>query len=244
MKIFSSILLVFFILCFACQDAEQKWQKNNTTKSKAEVESEVKEKPRKAEKVNEETVYFGTPAIDGVKDAKYDPGKALLVDKYILGTDDEQNLGQGASAKVWVLWDENALYVFAEVTDSTLSARSDLEYMQDSIEIFVDENNNKTPAYQEDDGQFRVSFKNKQSASATDVKGFKSSAKVTDKGYVVEAKIPFRTMKAKAGMVIGFDFQVNDDQKSGKRDSISKWNDLSNDSWQSTKGFGNLVLKP
>jgi hypothetical protein len=45
------------------------------------------------------------------------------------------------------------------------------------------------------------------------------------------------------GAIIGFDFQVNDDQGSGKRDSISKWNDPTNDSWQSTAGFGVLIFK-
>jgi endo-1,4-beta-xylanase len=242
MKLITSICLILILLCFACQDAEKKWQQSND-KAKTEVESEVKEKPKKVEKVNEETIYFGTPAVDGVKDSKYDAGKALLVEKFIMGTDEEKNLGQGASAKVWVLWDENALYVFAEVTDPTLSARSNLDYMQDSIEIFIDENNNKTPSYQEDDGQFRINYKNKPSASATNVEGFKSCAKITDKGYLVEAIIPFRTIIPKEGTVMGFDFQVNDDQKSGKRDSIAKWNDPTNDSWQSTKHFGNLIFK-
>jgi hypothetical protein len=36
---------------------------------------------------------------------------------------------------------------------------------------------------------------------------------------------------------------VNDDQGSGARDSISKWNDATNDSWQSTTGFGVIILQ-
>jgi len=188
--------------------------------------------------------YFGTAVIDGIKDAKYNSGKPLATKKFIQGTEDEENLAQGASAKAWVLWDERALYVYMEVKDPVLSAASKLVYMQDSVEVFIDENNNKTAFYEKDDGQFRVSFKNEQSFGSTgSVDGFQSAAKKKSGGYVVEVKIPYRSLTAKDGTIIGFDIQVNDDQGSGERDSIAKWNDPSNDSWQSTTGFGVLIFK-
>ena len=34
---------------------------------------------------------------------------------------------------------------------------------QDSVEIFVDQNNGKTDVYQEDDGQYRMNFNNARS---------------------------------------------------------------------------------
>jgi endo-1,4-beta-xylanase len=150
----------------------------------------------------------------------------------------------GATAKVWLLWDENALYVYAEVADSVLSAASNTVYLQDSIEIFLDENNHKTYFYEPDDGQYRVSFENTTSFGSTgDVDGFDSVAVVIDGGYAVEVYLPFRTIVASDGAVLGFDFQVNDDQGSGVRDSISKWNDETNDSWQSTTGYGVIILQ-
>jgi len=145
---------------------------------------------------------------------------------------------------VWLLWDENALYVYAEVADPVLSAASNTVYMQDSIEIFLDENNRKTGFYEPDDGQYRVSFENTTSFGSTgDVDGFESVAVVIDGGYAVEVILPYRTIVAIEGAVIGFDFQVNDDQGSGVRDSISKWNDPTNESWQSTSRYGILILQ-
>ena len=85
---------------------------------------------------------------------------------------------------------------------------------------------------------------NKQSFGSTGgVEGFESAAKIIPGGYIVELKIPYRSLTAKEGTVIGFDLQINDDQGAGKRDSIVKWNDITNNSWQNTSGFGLLIFK-
>ncbi len=187
--------------------------------------------------------YYGTPVIDGTMDEEYNQSNPLSVDKFIQGIEDEKNVFNGATAQARVLWDESALYVYMEVNDPVLSEASDTVYMQDTIEVFIDENNSKTTYYEPDDGQFRVSFKNKQSFGSTgSVEGFESVAQTTANGYAVELKIPYRTLKPQDGTIIGFDLQVNDDQGSGARDSISKWNDPTNESWRSTAGFGVLTL--
>ncbi|MEJ2561060.1 MAG: endo-1,4-beta-xylanase [Anaerolineales bacterium] len=189
-------------------------------------------------------VHRGSAILDGVKDEAYEVGDPLIVDTFIQGIEDEENVFTGATAKVWLLWDENALYAYAEVADSVLSAASNTVYLQDSIEIFLDENNRKTGFYEPDDGLYRVSFENTTSFGSTgSVEGFESATKIIDGGYAVEVVLPYRTITPGPGTVIGFDFQVNDDQGSGVRDSISKWNDPSNDSWQSTSGYGVLILQ-
>jgi len=191
-----------------------------------------------------EVAYYGTAEIDGIGDEEYNTGNPLTVEKFIQGIEDEKNIFQGATAEARVLWDENALYVYIEVNDPVVSDASGVAYMQDSIEVFIDENNNKTTSYEPDDGQFRVSFKNRQTFGSTgSVEGFESAARVIEDGYAVEVKIPYRILVPEDGTVIGFDLQVNDDQGSGARDSISKWNDPTNNSWQSTAGLGVLILK-
>lgn len=188
--------------------------------------------------------HYGTAEIDGIRDEKYNMGNPLAVEKFIQGIEDEENVFQGATAKAWVLWDENALYVYMEVNDPVLSTASDIVYMQDSMEVFIDENNNKTTSYEQDDGQFRVNFKNEQSFGSTgSVDGFESATQIIEDGYAVEVKIPYRSLTPQDGTIIGFDLQVNDDQGSGARDSIAKWNDPTNDSWQSTAGFGVLIFR-
>jgi endo-1,4-beta-xylanase len=189
-------------------------------------------------------VHHGSATLDGVKDEAYEVSDPLIVDLFIQGIEGEENVFNGATAEVWLLWDEDAIYVYAEVTDPVLSAISNTVYLQDSIEIFLDENNRKTMFYEPDDGQYRVSFENTTSFGSTGgADGFESVAVVIDGGYAVEVILPYRTITPTAGTVVGFDFQVNDDQGSGVRDSISKWNDPTNDSWQSTSGYGVLILE-
>jgi endo-1,4-beta-xylanase len=190
-------------------------------------------------------IKYGKAVIDGEKDSGYASVKPIIADQFIQGIENEKNVFRGATAKVWILWDEKALYVYAEVNDPFLSDANSAAYMQDSIEIFVDENNGKTTSYQTDDSQIRINFKNLVSYGSTgEISGLKSATKIVNGGYVVEVMIPYRSsLAAKEDTVIGFDIQVNDDQGSKSRDSISKWNDPTNNSWISTSGYGSLILK-
>jgi hypothetical protein len=45
-------------------------------------------------------------------------------------------------------------------------------------------------------------------------------------GYIME--VSFRDLTPKLTLFLGIDMQVNDDQGSGYRDSIAKWNDRTN----------------
>ncbi len=143
---------------------------------------------------------------------------------------------QGATGTVKTLWDEKNIYVLVRVKDKTLNTDSKNAYEQDSVELFLDENNDKSYYYQEDDGQFRVSCKNMVTFGSNGKReGFQSSVKVTEDGYLVEAKIPLTTT-AEKGKVMGFDVQINDSNERGERISVAKFNDDSDNSWQSTAG--------
>ena len=83
------------------------------------------------------------------------------------------------------MWDENNLYVLMDVTDPLLSIAANDAYMQDSVEIFVDENNGKTTYYEDDDAQYRVSCENVHSVG-TGGGEFTSAVKKTEKGYFAE----------------------------------------------------------
>ena len=96
-----------------------------------------------------------------------------------------------------MLWDDTHLYIYATVTDSLLSKASANAWEQDSVEIFLDQNNAKTSSYQSDDGQYRVNFDNEQSfGGSASADNFVSATRITDDGYVVEAAI---TLDASSG---------------------------------------------
>ena len=143
-----------------------------------------------------------------------------------------------------LLWDENFLYVFIDVKDPVLSDKSPNVWEQNSVEIVIDQNNGKSAAYQGDDAQYRVGYKGGKSFGGNAVsKSFQSAAKITDTGYVVEVAIPLSKVPGAAGNVMGFDFQVNEDNGKGTRNAIRCWNDTTNTNYQSTKNYGTITLK-
>lgn len=183
------------------------------------------------------TVPRGTPVIDAVEENAWKQAPELSTDTVVFGS------ASGATAKVKVLWDAGHLYVFAKVTDPLLSKASNNPWEEDSVEIFVDQNNAKTTSYQGDDMQFRVNFDNEQSfgGAATAAK-FQTATRLVDGGYYVEAAIALDVV-LQAGAVIGFDVQVNDDgQGNGIRSSVKTWNDTSGNAFQDTSQFGTLKL--
>lgn len=184
---------------------------------------------------NESTALYGTPVVDGVIDEIWNDTAVMEINRY-------QMAWQGATGTARALWDDKNLYVLLQVSDTQLDKGSSNAWEQDSIEVFVDENNEKTSFYQDDDGQFRVNYENTTSFNPDSIaEGFESAVSVSGTSYTVEVKIPFRTITPANGTVIGFDVQINDG-KDGARQSVATWNDLTGNAYQDTSVIGNLKL--
>lgn len=179
----------------------------------------------------------GTPVIDGTMDGSWDMADSLQVNHYILGE-------TGATAVAKTMYDKEYLYVLVEVSDDTPGTSSENPWEQDSVEVFMDEDMGRTSEYGPDDGQYRVSRDNTVTVNGP-VGGDKVFSAVTEVsgGYMVEIAIPFQSGAKSPREQIGFDIQVNDDQGGGKRDSFTKWNDVTDNGWKSTEGFGSLTFK-
>ena len=179
----------------------------------------------------------GTVKIDGeVDDAWKD---AVTVPLTI-------NLGSNVTAEAKLLWDEDNLYVKADVVDPVLNKDSANAYEQDSVEVFIDENNHKSDSYEEDDKQYRINYENTQSFSgdkcvADNVKSFAVVPK-DGKGYSIEAAFKWTDIKAAEGSLIGLELQVNDADESGKRIGTLSWYDKSGMGWSAPSVFGTAKL--
>ncbi|WP_127490749.1 sugar-binding protein [Paenibacillus glycanilyticus] len=184
---------------------------------------------------------YGTPVIDGTFDDVWKTAPVLNVNKYI--DNSTAPVTSGATSKVRVLWDEDNLYVLSEVTDPVLSKKNKNPWEQDSVEIFLDENNTKTTSHQDDDRQYRINFDNEKTVGAKgNISEFTSATSKTSNGYLVEVKIPFKTIKGAEGKVIGFDSQVNDDNGVGSRTATAIWSDNQGNGYSSTARWGNVTL--
>ncbi|WP_058305931.1 sugar-binding protein [Gracilibacillus massiliensis] len=175
--------------------------------------------------------YFGSPLIDGEVDKVWK--KIPEVTPKHVSTD-------SASATFKALWDERALYILAEVQDENLSVQSDTPYMQDSLEVFLDGNNDKSQEYGVDDLHIRVNYENMLTVDIGNVEDYFSSAKVTDNGYVIETRIALKDIPEN-GKVLGVELQVNDAIESERAGSINVFDSTGN-AWNDTSQFGEIVL--
>ena len=179
----------------------------------------------------------GTPEIDGKIDDIWADAPSIDIKTFSLGT-------TGATGTAKLLWDKSNIYILAEVTDPVLSKASSNTYEQDTVEVFLDENNHKSTAYESDDIQVRVNYDGEKSVTdglSTD--SFTSAAAVTSGGYLVEIAIPSTLGGFKADQIVGFDAQINDDGTGdGKRTAISNWYDLSGMGYTDVSGLGLLKL--
>jgi GH35 family endo-1,4-beta-xylanase/peptidoglycan/xylan/chitin deacetylase (PgdA/CDA1 family) len=179
---------------------------------------------------------YGTPVLGVALDPLWDTAPALPVDQNLMAW-------QGASGTAKVLWDEKNLYVLVQVQNAEINKASPNAYEQDSVEVFLDEDNQKTAFFRNDDGQYRVNFANERTLNPPSAgRGFDSVAAVQGKSYTVQMKIPFKTIVPAKDTLIGFDVQINGASAQGIRQSVAVWNDTTGNSFQDTSGYGVLKL--
>lgn len=182
-------------------------------------------------------VVKGSADIDGGTD---DIWNSVTAYKLTINSNPSVN----TTGTVKTMWDEEYLYVLAEIKDGCLNKDSVNTWEQDSLEIFVDENNGKTGAYENDDCQYRINFDNELSFNGVNCNdtNIQSATKKTSDGYIVEAKIKFNTVKGEGNNLIGVDFQINDADASGVRVATINWYDASGMGYASPSVFGTAKL--
>lgn len=181
-----------------------------------------------------EKIPYGTISVDADADAAW--GNAVNIPLTI-------NKGSEASANAKVLWDDDNLYVYATVKDAVLDKTGAQTHEQDSLEVFIDEDNGKTASYGEDDKQYRINYTNEQSFNGKKclAENVKSATKTIDGGYVVEAAFKWTDIKPANGTKIGLELQIND-AKDGKRIGTLSWYDETGMGWSGSNVYGTVEL--
>jgi endo-1,4-beta-xylanase len=153
-----------------------------------------------------------------------------------------------ATGEFKVLWDDEALYTLFIVRDSVLNKASMNTYEQDSVEVFLDEANNKAMSYQSDDVHYRVNYENTPSADSGDPDRFTSATSLLKDesgnviGYIAETAVTWTNPPANE-TIMGFELQINDAGDGGTRAGTVNIFDNSNSAWQNPSVMGELILK-
>lgn len=154
------------------------------------------------------------------------------------------------------LWNWENLYVLVEVTDESLiedNGGGDNKWNDDSVEIYVDGDNSKDTSVGTDDHQYTFWWGNEvwetPSAihnGAPSLVGVDYAVATTEKGYLLEVKLPWMSIMGKAAapdQLIGFDVWINDDDDGEDRDSQVSWYSTDGNGWQDPSVWGVALLE-
>lgn len=152
------------------------------------------------------------------------------------------------SANFKVMYDSQALYLLVDVTDERLVSDSAEYWLDDGVEVFLAAENNKADVYGDKDYQYHFDWDATAPALGethhNQTNGVQYAFAKSDKGYRLEAKLPWATLGTKpaAGQKIGFDVHVNDDDDGGDRDTKIMWFGERDVAWQQPSAFGTAEL--
>jgi hypothetical protein len=190
-------------------------------------------------------VEFG-PIIDGVLDEDWnfpDIGMTVYVDNIVPAGGHED-----LSALYRVAWNEDGFFLFGRVIDDSIKTDLPDPWDNDCWEIFIDGDNTKGAAYDENDVNWRWVY-----GINTDSAGWADRGKwvwvETYNGYDFELAIPAAELEKsenplfalEEGTVIGWETQVTDND-TGTCDCTAKWWSSSDDAWVNPGVFGTAVL--
>ena len=134
--------------------------------------------------------------------------------------------GATVAASFQTLWNKENLYVFVDVKDATQSPA-------DKVDLFIDQNNGKTAAYEADD--LHITCGN---GACTPSDNIKFAMKATGDGYRLEAAVKLAEAPA-VGTEIGFDLRVTD---GAAPNAPISWNDSTNGQDTGTANYGTLTF--
>ena len=147
------------------------------------------------------------------------------------------------------MWDDEALYVLAQVLDDhEARGEENPPWEDDGVEVYVDgdgSRNSEVDGYDDNDHQyvFRVHDPEAREARGASVEGIRFAQGDWEYGYRMEIAIPWDTIGTSpgAGSTIGLDVHVNDNDGSGREDKLM-WSDGEDLANSSPRRFGKAEL--
>lgn len=251
------IHLFSLLLCFGLIGCDQDGLLFSPT---AELEHSTAEALPKSSTMGNPTKVFRTEntiLIDGLESDWEDVPKRKIKKELDLGIPINKKLDLSGYFKV--LWDEDNLYIFAQILDEEINISGQQLFEKDGFEVYIDGDNSKNTApadfplafpplaYDENDDFFRFVIGENAALSAwgiIDPSNFEFMIAMTPKGYNVEIKMPFTELPSLSpvpGYEFGFDVQINDND-GGERQNFLKWESGLDNSFFDPSLFGTLVL--
>jgi hypothetical protein len=146
-----------------------------------------------------------------------------------------------SDARFQVVHNGSVFYAAVHVKDDKVLPDADNPLAGDSVEIFLDINNDREKIYNADDRHAIITADGKVSGAPGPKTG--AGAMRTDDGYFVWVRMPAHAMKRKLenGVVMGFDVAVNDRDSADGPVSRVFWRGNARNA-EDTTNFGTIIL--
>ncbi|RPJ27439.1 MAG: hypothetical protein EHM35_14215, partial [Planctomycetaceae bacterium] len=156
------------------------------------------------------------------------------------------------SASFKAAWDNQNLYLLVDVIDDKPIDDSVEFWLDDAVEVFIDADNSKSTTYEDNDYQYHFSWEGSRFTAASSqgesrhnkMEHVLTGTTPTDKGYRFLIKFAWSTLGVtpRAGVKVGFDVHVNDDDDGGDRDTKLMWHTENDIAWQQPNALGTIEL--
>ena len=154
------------------------------------------------------------------------------------------------SANFKTLYDSQALYLLVDVTDDVWCTTPPSSGTIDSVEVFIDAENNKSDIYGDKDYQYHFDWElavhrgRSMGESTTTRPTASSTPSPARQGLSFRGQVALVHAgdHARAGKKIGLDVHVNDDDDGGDRDTKIMWFAEHDVAWQQPSAFGTAEL--
>ena len=154
-------------------------------------------------------------------------------------------------AAVWqAAWDSRNLYLRISVADERLINDSSAPWEDDALELFIDADGSGLNQYDQSN-DFHLIFRAQdgkvglgRNSPAITPSSIQSRSVRDAKGYMLEVQIPWASLQVQpqAGMRIGLDVHLDDDDDGNQRDAKLTWRDTRDEAWRNPSMFGQAVL--
>jgi hypothetical protein len=202
------------------------------------------------------------PVIDGVVDDIWSMASEQTISITVSGS--APSSAADCSGLWRALWSYDHIYALVVVKDDALindSGGGSNKWNDDSVEFYIDGDNSKGAAVDENDHQYTCRWNNEvlEEASAIhngapSLVGFEYAIATTNDGYIYEARVPWTSIMGTGptpGHEIGIEMWINDDDNGGDRDLQISWYGTNGNGWNTPSMWatgmlvaGNIAGKP
>ena len=233
-------------------EMNEKWDAVDHERRKAQMEEMLRRRNERLSKLIPADVphIASVPVLDGELDALWEQAPVYSIEKINASQSDEPSESAKLAANFRMLWDEENLYTFIDVTDSTPVRNPEIGWQfSDNVILYLDATDAKNDTFGKTDYEYAFCWDAEmpelREAKHNQMENVRFRIKTTDKGYTVEAAFPWTTLRTPnpaAGSMIGIDVQLSDNQAGPKRNLQLGWQDDTNGAWLQPSLFGRAKL--